>query len=303
MLIIGMVVPAAATGGNIEIPSDIGGEVEIPPPHYGEDGPVAGSRYSFTPCADDMTPAQQRAAGIVDPFIGPQTRTNISKLCFITSGKYDVYTTATGTATKGFVSARERVYVYNNDTNSNRYYIQFLNYGSLDTGYIAKSAVKIPSTSWSMPIGSGSFGTDFTPGVHNGIDIVTPEGTRVNAVSKVQHRSRIYYGTVNGVTRLVNFGNYIDAYPDSVQVIYAHLSKFSTGTADTATSSYRASYNGTENIVTNATYTPSSAGVKIGESGNSGWSTGPHLHFEVRNNGNTVKYDPYLYVVFPGVGY
>lgn len=301
-MLFGGTVSAFATD-YIEFPSYISGEVEVPPPHYGEDSPTATSPYTFSQRVDQMTPTQQLSVGVIDPFMDSSFRTFVNKLCFISSGNYDVYTDATGSTTKGFVSTQERVFVYNNNTNSDRYYIKFLNYGALDYGYVSKNAVKIPSSDWAKPISTGTFSNDFNPGSHNGIDITVATGTTVSAVSSVEHRSRIYYGNVDGSTKLVNFGNYIDAFPDNVQVIYAHLSKFSTGTADTTTPSHRSRYNGVENIVTAATYTPTSAGTKIAETGNSGWSTGPHLHFEVRNTSNTVKYDPYQYVVFPDIGY
>lgn len=216
---------------------------------------------------------------------------------------WDVYTTATGTTTNGFVSARERVWVYNNDANANRYYIQFVNYGKTDYGYVAKSAVKIPSTNWEKPIKTGSISTDYMVSDHHGIDVAAPGGTTVYAVTNVSHRSLIYTAIVNGSRKLVNYGNYIDCKPNGTQVIYAHLSKFSNGTASTL-DSYRSYYGGNDaNIETVATYTPS-AGSKIGEVGNTGNSSGYHLHFETRNANNiSVQYDPYSFVVFPNVGY
>jgi hypothetical protein len=153
--------------------------------------------------------------------------------------------------------------------NPNRYYIQFLNYGTIDYGYVDRNAVRIPSTNWSRPITTGYISADYSPGVHNGIDVAAAAGTRINAVTNVQHRSRIYRGTVNGVTHLVNFGNYVDGNTGTYQVIYAHMSAFSYGTADTTTPSYRSRYTGAETITTVATFTPS-AGAKIGEVGNIG---------------------------------
>ena len=294
MLVLGLSIPTSAA---FEMP------VEIPPPGYGEQYSTPENPFNFGPRADKMTPEQEKAAGIVDPFAGIQPFATVEKLCYIAGGSYTVYSTATGSSSKGFVSSRERVWVYNNNSNANRYYIRFLNYGTIDYGYVDKAAVKIPSTSWSAPITTGSISQDYSAGGHAGIDVAAPAGTQVNAVTSVSHRSRIYTGVLNGTTYLVNYGNYIDCTSGGTQVIYAHLSKFTNGTANTTLSSYRSRFTGTESISTVATFTPS-AGAKIGEVGNTGWSSGNHLHFETRNASNiSTKYDPYTYVVFPGVGY
>ncbi len=99
-----------------------------------------------------------------------------------------------------------------------------------------------------------------TQGIHgyNGIDLGTPTGTTVHAAAA---------GTViiskdsgwNG-----GYGNYIVIkHPNGTQTLYAHLSTNAVGVGQSVSRSQA-----------------------IGESGSTGQSTGPHLHFEVRGGVN-----------------
>jgi len=100
---------------------------------------------------------------------------------------------------------------------------------------------------------------------HKGIDIGTPIGTTIYASSGgvVEHA-----GWAAGYGYLVTIN-----HPNGMQTRYAHLSKV---------------------YVSVGQYV--SQGQVIAASGNTGNSTGPHLHFEVRIGG--VAYDPRNYVNF-----
>ena len=94
--------------------------------------------------------------------------------------------------------------------------------------------------------------------VHNGIDIKAVIGTPVIATAN---------GTVVKATYKGNWGNLIIvAHGDGYETWYAHLSGFNTK----------------ENLVVKA-------GDVIGYAGNTGLSTGPHLHYEVKLNGEHVN--------------
>ncbi len=70
-------------------------------------------------------------------------------------------------------------------------------------------------------------------------------------------------GTVVTSTYSKSYGYYIVIdHGGGVSTLYAHLSKLSVNKGDEV-----------------------AAGQKIGETGSTGWSTGPHLHFELRING------------------
>lgn len=94
---------------------------------------------------------------------------------------------------------------------------------------------------------------------HAGADLVAPTGTLVRAIMA---------GTVREVdSGYFGYGKYIVVDHDSgYQSLYAHLSKISVTAGQKL------------NLAT-----------KLGEVGSTGFSTGPHLHLEVRQNGNLIN--------------
>jgi len=90
--------------------------------------------------------------------------------------------------------------------------------------------------------------------MHNGVDIAVPIGTPVKAAAD---GCVIFAGWRSGYGRLV-----ILDHGAGVHTYYGHNSSFTVNVGDAA-----------------------AAGDRIALSGNSGVSTGPHLHFEVRVNG------------------
>jgi murein DD-endopeptidase MepM/ murein hydrolase activator NlpD len=95
--------------------------------------------------------------------------------------------------------------------------------------------------------------------MHEGIDLAAPSGTPIHAASD---------GIVVGATLNGGYGNWIRIdHPRKFSTVYGHLSEFAPGIKE-----------GTE----------VSQGDLIGFVGNTGRSTGPHLHFEILSNGKAV---------------
>ena len=110
---------------------------------------------------------------------------------------------------------------------------------------------------------TGAFG-EVRPGhIHAGIDIAVPEGTPIRAADS---------GRVALMGWVGGYGNYTCIqHTATMSTCYGHQSSFGTSNGASV-----------------------SQGQVIGYSGNTGNSTGPHLHFEVRINGNPV--DPMGYL-------
>jgi murein DD-endopeptidase MepM/ murein hydrolase activator NlpD len=93
--------------------------------------------------------------------------------------------------------------------------------------------------------------------IHAGVDIGAPTGTRVNAAGDGRVIQTGWFG---------GYGNcVIIDHGGGRSTLYGHLSRISCSPGDVK------------------------KGTKIGEVGSTGYSTGPHLHFEVRINGTPVN--------------
>ncbi|MHA0856195.1 murein hydrolase activator EnvC family protein [Paenibacillus sp. CMAA1364] len=101
--------------------------------------------------------------------------------------------------------------------------------------------------------------------MHNGVDFAVPQGTTVRSAESGTIILAEWYSGY-GYAVIVDHGG-------GMWTLYAHLRKggISVNVGDRV-----------------------SRGQKIAESGNTGLSTGPHLHFEVRLNGSVVDPMPYL---------
>lgn len=129
-----------------------------------------------------------------------------------------------------------------------------------------KSSTKESSASVADTSSSSGFihpipGSIMTQGLHDktAVDFGAPVGTTVKASAKGVVTLAKGGGDYNG-----GYGNYIIIkHPSGVQTLYAHLSSVNVDVGDTV-----------------------DQGEMIGKSGNTGRSTGPHLHFEVRGATN-----------------
>ncbi|MEX2445283.1 MAG: M23 family metallopeptidase [Alkalispirochaeta sp.] len=103
------------------------------------------------------------------------------------------------------------------------------------------------------------------PRFHNGVDLAGPIGSPIRAAAS----GRI----VHVESQIGNYGRFVIVrHPDGFQTLYAHLQDFAVRNGQTV-----------------------SRGQRLGTMGNTGRSTGPHLHFSVIHNGRFVNPLRYLH--------
>jgi murein DD-endopeptidase MepM/ murein hydrolase activator NlpD len=107
--------------------------------------------------------------------------------------------------------------------------------------------------------------------MHEGVDFAVPRGTPIHAAAD---------GVVKDARRNGGYGNYVRVeHDDGVATAYGHLSRFAPGLKPG------------RKVV---------RGQLLGYSGNTGRSTGPHLHFEVLSDGKPV--DPLVHAAIAQLG-
>ncbi|MDB1089795.1 transglycosylase family protein [Streptomyces sp. ACA25] len=139
------------------------------------------------------------------------------------------------------------------------------------------AAAPVAAPSYTAPVGVGTgtayrtTGSNWSKGYHTGVDFAVPTGTTVKSVAGGKVISAGWAGS---------FGyEVIVRHSDGKYSQYAHLSAISVSAGQ-----------------------PVSTGQRVGRSGNTGNSTGPHLHFEIRTApGFGSDIDPVGYLRAQGV--
>jgi murein DD-endopeptidase MepM/ murein hydrolase activator NlpD len=115
-----------------------------------------------------------------------------------------------------------------------------------------------------------SYGGNFYPHFHTGVDLAAPLDTPIHAAA--DGVVLLATATTDSSGHLVGYGNYVViGHPDGFVTLYGHLNSAAVHEGQVV-----------------------HQGEIIGQEGSTGLSTGPHLHFEIRHNGEFVDPAPYL---------
>jgi Peptidase family M23 len=138
---------------------------------------------------------------------------------------------------------------------------------------------------------SGNFGELRATHFHTGIDIKPNRSGEIDILSVADgYVSRIAVGSGG-------YGNvlYID-HPDlGITSVYAHLDKYQPHIANAIYNYQLANESFTADIKFDANLIPVSIGEVVGIMGNTGYSFGRHLHFEIREVGTEKPINPFNY--------
>lgn len=132
-------------------------------------------------------------------------------------------------------------------------------FGKVDNSLVRIDRILLTgSGGWELPVSGGKISQRFDGENHHGLDIAIPEGTQVRAAQD-GIVSRVEWSDIYGQLVVVDYDN-------GIQVLYGHNKDILIGKGYAVVK-----------------------GTKIARSGNTGNSTGPHLHLEVYENGNIVN--------------
>lgn len=131
--------------------------------------------------------------------------------------------------------------------------------------FVASGPTSVSSAGFTWPMRGGI--SQFASWYHMALDITNPSGTPVVAAQ-------------DGVVSQVSVGSWDGGYGTNVTI--------------NGGNGYSTHYAHMSSIIVNVGQSVTAGRTVIGYSGNSGRSTGPHLHFEVRRNGVLVNPLPFL---------
>jgi murein DD-endopeptidase MepM/ murein hydrolase activator NlpD len=115
-----------------------------------------------------------------------------------------------------------------------------------------------------------TFHGTFFPHFHTGLDLAGPMGAPIHAAA--DGVVLLASASVDQTGKLVGYGNYVViAHPDGFVTVYGHLQSIAVKAGQVV-----------------------HQGQIVGYQGSTGWSTGPHLHFEIRHRGDWM--DPAAYL-------
>ncbi len=110
----------------------------------------------------------------------------------------------------------------------------------------------------------------FYPHFHTGLDLAGPLDTPLHAAA--DGVVLLAAASVDSSGKLVGYGNYVViAHPDGFVTLYGHLDSIAVKPGQVV-----------------------HQGEIIGQEGSTGWSTGPHVHFEIRHDGQFLDPAPFL---------
>jgi murein DD-endopeptidase MepM/ murein hydrolase activator NlpD len=167
--------------------------------------------------------------------------------------------------------------------------LKFLTVLSLSCPLLAQKSTYIWPLDSSLAL-TGNYGEIRSNHFHTGIDLSTNgrEGLPVQAIADgTVSRIRISSG---------GYGRCVYIRHDNGQVsVYAHLSAFNTEIHEALFTEINKRQVYELDLTAPAEALRIRQGQIIGYSGNSGSSTGPHLHFEIRDDKTEIPYNPLLF--------